>query len=96
MRRNLLNLNSQHVEALRRRRLRPILSTQERRWLRILRELQRGFHHGACLLLDSDWLSKNDVTLTECQRLSNFVGDAMRERLDIETEARRRPQENPR
>lgn len=59
------------------------LSTQERRWVRLKRELARGFKRHTCLLLDARWLTKNDVTLTECGRLSEWIGAALATNLDL-------------
>ena len=57
------------------------LSAQEKRWLHLKRELARGFRNGTCLLVDIDWLHKNDVTLAECGRLSDWIADALDTRI---------------
>jgi hypothetical protein len=62
---------------------RRILSTQERRWVRLKRELSRGFRRGTDLLLDHAWLCRNDVTLTECGRLADWISDCLAANLDM-------------
>lgn len=62
---------------------RRILSTQERRWIRLKRELARAFGRHTCLLLDWEWLQKNEVTLTECGRLSEWVASCLITNLDL-------------
>jgi hypothetical protein len=57
---------------------RETLSTQEKRWALLLRGIETGFYNGTCLLLDTEWLLHNDITLTECGRLSEEIGAAMR------------------
>lgn len=59
------------------------LSPQERRWIRLKRELARGFGRGTDLLLDADWLHKNDVTLTENGRLADWIAACLRSNLSI-------------
>lgn len=53
------------------------MSTQERRWLRLQRELVIGFRRGTDRLCDTDWLAKNDVTLTECGKLSDWIASCL-------------------
>lgn len=65
-------------------RKRRILSTQERRWTRLKRELARGFQRGTCRLLDRDWLFKNDVTLTESGRLADWIGQCLVASLELD------------
>lgn len=73
---------------------REILSTQERRWIRVKREVAHGFARGTCLLLDADWLRKNDVTLTECGRLSDWIAACLVTNLgDVAVKRRAAPTE---
>lgn len=65
------------------KRQRRILSPQERRWIRVKRELARGFARHTDLLLDRDWLYKHDVTLTECARLAEWVAACLMTNLDL-------------
>lgn len=62
---------------------RRVLSTQERRWIRLKRELARGFRRGTDLLLDHHWLSKHDVTLTECGKLADWIAGCLSTNLDL-------------
>ena len=56
---------------------RRILSTQERRWQRLQRELAAGFLRGTDRLLDSEWLAKNDVTLNDNAALADWIGECL-------------------
>ncbi len=57
---------------------RVIESPQERRWIRLKREIGNGFQRGTCLLLDAEWLRENDVTLTENDKLSQWIASCCR------------------
>lgn len=45
---------------------------------RLLRELADGFDNGCCKLSSTEWLSANNVTLDECQTLSDAIAVAVR------------------